>query len=102
MQHEWITSTLGHGEQMCRHCKVTNREAAAIGIVDECSRPGFSFEVGQRVEKFEGEARYRGIVVATYLTTKGGRRYVVEVEPQGFQMICTAGMLRLLDIPSSE
>lgn len=37
MQHEWINSTLGHGEQMCRHCKVTNREAAAIGIMEECS-----------------------------------------------------------------
>ena len=35
MQHEWIKSTLGHGETMCKRCFVTNREAAAIGM-DSC------------------------------------------------------------------
>lgn len=29
--HEWIPSTLGHGDAMCRFCKITHREAAAIG-----------------------------------------------------------------------
>lgn len=30
-KHDWIPSTLGHGDAMCRFCKITNREAAAIG-----------------------------------------------------------------------
>lgn len=34
--HDWIASTLGHGETMCRVCKVTNREAAVIGIANHC------------------------------------------------------------------
>lgn len=38
MQHDWIKSTLGHGETMCSRCKVTNREAAAIGM-DDCDAP---------------------------------------------------------------
>lgn len=38
MQHDWIPSTLGHGETMCRRCFVTNREAAAIGMT-ECDAP---------------------------------------------------------------
>lgn len=38
MQHDWIPSTLGHGETMCRRCCVTNREAAAIGMI-ECDAP---------------------------------------------------------------
>lgn len=38
MQHDWVKSTLGHGETMCSRCKVTNREAAAIGMV-ECDVP---------------------------------------------------------------
>src|ERR1700754_2649709 len=38
MQHDWIKSTLGHGEAMCSRCFVTNREAAAIGMV-ECDVP---------------------------------------------------------------
>lgn len=38
MQHDWIPSTLGHGETMCRRCFVTNREAAAIGMT-ECEVP---------------------------------------------------------------
>lgn len=38
MQHDWIPSTLGHGDTMCRRCFVTNLEAAAIGIT-ECDPP---------------------------------------------------------------
>ncbi len=33
-QHEWVPSTLGHGERMCKHCYMTNREAAVLGM--EC------------------------------------------------------------------
>ncbi len=35
--HDWIPSTLGHGDVMCRRCRVTNREAAVIGTLNECS-----------------------------------------------------------------
>lgn len=31
VHHQWITSPLGHGETMCSVCKITNREAAALG-----------------------------------------------------------------------
>jgi hypothetical protein len=52
------------------------------------------FTIGDRVEKFTGEAQWHGIVVSSYLTTKKKRRYVVEVEPQGFQMIAVPAQLR--------
>ena len=38
MQHDWIPSTLGHGNVMCRRCCVTDLEAAAIGMT-ECDAP---------------------------------------------------------------
>ncbi|MDR7035228.1 hypothetical protein [Mesorhizobium sp. BE184] len=53
-------------------------------------------QIGQRVVKFTGEARWHGVVVASYQTTKGKQRYVVEVEPQGFQMIAVPEQLRPL------
>jgi hypothetical protein len=34
MQHDWIPSTLGHGNLMCRRCWATDLEAAAIGLID--------------------------------------------------------------------
>lgn len=34
--HNWIKSTLGHGETMCSYCMVTNREAAVLGITNTC------------------------------------------------------------------
>ena len=42
------------------------------------------FSVGDYVEKFTGEARWSGWIVAAYFTRKGKERYVVEVQPQGF------------------
>lgn len=56
-----------------------------------------TFEVGQKVEKYTGEARWEGIVVSRYLTLAGSIRYVVEVLPQHFQMIATPIQLRLAD-----
>jgi hypothetical protein len=41
MEHDWTPSTVGHGEAMCARCKITNREAGALGE-DQC--PG-TFEV---------------------------------------------------------
>lgn len=49
---------------------------------------------GTRVEKYTGEARWFGEVRASYLTKRGKLRYVVEVDPQGFQMIAVPGQLR--------
>lgn len=37
MTHNWIKSTLGHGETMCSKCKITNREAAVLGRLNQCS-----------------------------------------------------------------
>lgn len=36
MEHDWVESTLGHGEQMCSRCKITNREAATLGLLNMC------------------------------------------------------------------
>lgn len=49
---------------------------------------------GTYVEKYTGEARWHGWIVASYYTRRGKLRYVVEVEPQGFQMIAVPGQLR--------
>jgi hypothetical protein len=39
MQHDWTTSTLGHGETLCSRCFITNREAAALGLLNTCDAP---------------------------------------------------------------
>lgn len=39
MQHDWIKSTLGHGNAMCRRCFVTDMEAGALGITNSCDVP---------------------------------------------------------------
>lgn len=38
-RHTWVPSTLGHGDTMCSRCFVTNREAAALQIMDACDAP---------------------------------------------------------------
>lgn len=53
------------------------------------------FAVGDVVAKASGEARYVGVVVAVYATARGASRLVVDVAPQGFQMIATPAMLTL-------
>lgn len=35
-QHDWVKSTLGHGETMCSVCKGTNRELAVLGKLNVC------------------------------------------------------------------
>jgi hypothetical protein len=37
--HKWVKSNLGHGETMCEKCKVTNREAAVLGLLNTCDVP---------------------------------------------------------------
>lgn len=39
MQHDWVKSTLGHGETMCSRCFITNREAAVLGRSNDCDVP---------------------------------------------------------------
>ncbi len=48
----------------------------------------------EMVEKWKGDARYAGMIVAIYLTRKKKLRYVIDVEPQGFQMIVSETMIR--------
>jgi len=36
-KHSWTKSTLGHGEQMCSKCGITNREASILGKLESCS-----------------------------------------------------------------
>lgn len=31
--HDWIPSTLGHGDYMCRRCEITNWEAIMLGTL---------------------------------------------------------------------
>lgn len=57
------------------------------------------FLLGEYVEKYEGEARYEGYIVSVYSTMKGKTRYVVEVQPQGFQMIVTDKQIRHKEAP---
>ena len=52
------------------------------------------FQYGDWVEKFTGEALWSGRVVSAYHTKRLALRYVVEVEPQGFQMIAVPAQLR--------
>jgi hypothetical protein len=40
MLHDWTESTLGHGELMCRRCRMTNREAAVLGELYACEPLG--------------------------------------------------------------
>lgn len=58
--------------------------------------PSAAFSYETPVEKFTGEARWTGLVVAAYLTTRSKLRYVVEVHPQGFQMIAVPDQLRAI------
>ena len=53
--------------------------------------------VGDKVEKYEGDARYVGTVVAAYETFRGKERFVVEIHPQGFQMISNRKQLRKVE-----
>jgi hypothetical protein len=52
------------------------------------------YSVGEQVEKFVGDARYTGEVVSVYCTKAKRIRYVVEVDPQGFQMIVSEAQIR--------
>lgn len=51
MLHEWIKSDLGHGEAMCKNCKMTNREAAVLGKLNDCDfEPQYGFdELGKTI-----------------------------------------------------
>ncbi len=81
----------GFGEMTDDNRAVMERALAAIeGGCD------WEFSIGDTVEKYTGEAGWHGIVVSRYLTSKGKRRYVIDVLPQGFQMIAVPNQLRRL------
>ena len=76
-------------------CLKEAKDAAALAAAEAETQPvAWQFAAGQTVEKFTGEAIWHGVIVARYLTTKGKQRYVVEVQPQGFQMIAVPEQLR--------
>lgn len=55
-----------------------------------------NLRTGDLVEKYRGEARWVGVIVADYPTLRGAQRHVVDVLPQRFQMIGTSAELRLV------
>lgn len=56
--------------------------------------PENKYPLYERVEKWKGDARYSGTIQAIYYTRKRKLRYVIEVEPQGFQMIVSEQQIR--------
>lgn len=77
---------------------LTARQQGRDEGLEEAARgqtlPDAEFYNGQPVEKFTGEAQWEGVIVSAYHTTAGKLRYVVEVKPQGFQMIAVPSQLR--------
>lgn len=60
-QHDWIPSTLGHGETMCRHCCVTNCEAAAIGVLERCDKAPMPATAADEACEYCGPGRHTGL-----------------------------------------
>lgn len=61
-KHDWVKSKLGHGEAMCSRCFTTNREAAALGELENCKvappeKEEFDWAAFQRLRK-KGEGPY--------------------------------------------
>lgn len=63
-------------------------------IVDPKYAPSFAHPMYSHVEKYTGDAKYHGFVVAHYFTMQNKKRYVIDVVPQGFQMIVSEEQLR--------
>ena len=40
MEHDWLPTTIGNGEKICRRCWNTNTQLAAAGQLLECTEPG--------------------------------------------------------------
>lgn len=72
--------------------RVINRPISAPGPISTLT--GVDFKVGQPVKKFSGEAIWFGWIVSAYKTRRGKQRYVVEIWPQGFQMIAVGSNLQ--------
>lgn len=59
MQHDWVKSTLGHGETMCSRCSITNREAAALGVTNKCDVAAQEFiDANTIVDDDDGDEEY--------------------------------------------
>lgn len=52
------------------------------------------YRLYEHVSKWKGDARYSGQIVSIYFTRRKKLRYVIEVEPQGFQMIVSETQIR--------
>lgn len=85
--HLWVRSTLGHGHSMCARCKITDAEAAVLGLMDTCEKAqkeeedvltdAPKFKKWQKVQKTDGYP-WPGVVVSVFTNRKGQIRYVVE------------------------
>lgn len=53
--HEWAKSPLGHGEAMYIRCFITNREAAVLGLLNDCERAEPRVEPGTTLPTEEGQ-----------------------------------------------
>ena len=53
--HKWIPSTRKqHGEFVCQYCLITNREAAALGVVFECEEATLQNEIAEAAHNGKG------------------------------------------------
>jgi hypothetical protein len=82
----------GFGRMTARNRAIMERALAVIEGGQD-----WEFATGQWVENSTGEAIYQGIIVARYRTLRGKPRYVLEVPPQGSQVIADPEQLRSLE-----
>ena len=83
-EHEWVPSTLGHGEMQCKHCLMTNREAWVLGTECSCNvactLPEQSVNVVQNVDdviaklKAGETAHFQGAIPGPYERPQGDIR----------------------------
>lgn len=71
MEHIWTKSTLGHGNQMCSRCSITDLEAIALHQFNEC-QPTSSLE--DRIER-DRPMNTLKLQFALEKETKGAVRY---------------------------
>lgn len=86
---DWINATLKQGQDI--------PEPKGIEMITNDMGP-YPFKIGDAVEKYIGDAQYQGTIVSIYRTTKNKTRYVIEVLPQGFQMIVSDKQIKLADL----
>lgn len=78
--HDWILSTLGHGDTMCRRCLMTNLEAAALGLSIKCDVPPKETAVPESKEM----PRYRCHKIVHALTIRNC--FLIGLAPTAYQL----------------